>query len=106
MSADKANPSVNYPLMRLEIILGGNYEEGFIPDTKRKSNDFTRTMYQAIGSHPAIISKEAFDEVQAERERRSNVIKGSGDAIRKSTRYSSLKSTKAHNQGESAEQNS
>jgi len=41
------------------------YSIGF-PDTKRKSNDSTRTMYQAIGSHPAIISKEAFDEVQAE----------------------------------------
>jgi hypothetical protein len=61
-------------------------------------------MYQAVGSHPAIISKEAFDDVQAERECRSNVIKGSDGAIRKSTRYSSLKSIKAHEQGEGEEQ--
>ena len=42
--------------------------------------------------------------MQAERERRSNVIKGSEGAIRKSTRYSSLKGMNALDQGESAEQ--
>lgn len=80
------------------------YSIGF-PDTRRKINEpVTHTMYQAIGSHPAIISKEAFDEVQAERERRSNVVKGTDGLIRKSTRYSSLKGAKARDQGESTEQ--
>ena len=75
------------------------------PNTKRKINEpIKHAMYQALGKHPAIISKEAFDEVQAERERRSNVIKGLEGAIRKSTRYSSLKSIKAQKQEESAEQ--
>ena len=76
------------------------YSIGF-PNTKRIINEPSmRKMYQAIRNHPAIISKEAFNEVQAERERRSNVIRGSEGAIRKSTRYSSLKDIRARNQEE------
>lgn len=48
--------------------------------------------YLASGSHPAIISKEAFEAVQIEKVRRSNVVKDeNGTVKRKDYKYSSKK---------------
>lgn len=47
-------------------------------------------MYIAERAHEAIISREQFDAVQAEKARRSNVTRNeSGETKRKATRYSS-----------------
>jgi site-specific DNA recombinase len=79
-----------------DVIIFKTFSDGF-PNTKRKVNEpVQHTKYQSVGSHPAILSKEVFNAVQAEKARRSNVIKGSEGAIRKSIRYSSLKGIKAH----------
>lgn len=45
--------------------------------------------YLASGSHPAIISKEAFEAVQVEKGRRSNVVRDENVVKRKSSKYSS-----------------
>ena len=45
---------------------------------------------------PEIHNIEAFDKVQAERERRNSVSKGSDGTIKKSARFSSLKGITAH----------
>lgn len=47
--------------------------------------------YLASGNNPAIISKEAFEAVQIEKTRRSNVVKGENGVKRKSKKYSSKK---------------
>lgn len=81
-----------------DVIIFKTFSDGF-PNTKRKINEPVKhTKYQSVGCHPAIISKEAFNAVQAEKARRSNVIKSADGAIRKSTRYSSLTRDRAHEQ--------
>lgn len=56
---------------------------------KRKTNRGERRQYYAIGSHPAIISKEIFEAVQEERNRRSTVEIIDGKKTRKTSKYSS-----------------
>ena len=56
---------------------------------KRKTNRGERRQYYAVGSHPAIISKEIFEAVQEERKRRSNVEIIDGKKTRKASKYSS-----------------
>ena len=56
---------------------------------KRKTKRGERRQYYAIGSHPAIISKEIFEAVQEERKRRSNVEIIDGKKTRKASKYSS-----------------
>lgn len=74
-----------------DVIIFKTYSMSF-PDTKRKVNEPAQRMkYQSIGNHPAIISKETFLAVQAERERRSNIEKVEEGVRRKATKYSSRK---------------
>lgn len=55
------------------VLLKKTYTEGF-PNRKRKRNSGEKHQYLAEHVHPGIIPKEIFDAVQAERERRSNVV--------------------------------
>lgn len=72
-----------------DVIVFKTYNSGY-PNTVRKVNTGNEKIKLAtFGSHPAIISKEIFSEVQAEKERRSNMIKDDTGRSRKSTRYSS-----------------
>ena len=60
---------------------------------KRKTNRGERRQYYAVGSHPAIISKEIFEAVQEKRKRRSNVEIIDGKKTRKASKYSSKLTT-------------
>jgi len=55
---------------------------------RRKENKGELDRYMCISNHPAIISKEAFEAVQAEKEHRSNVDVTESGKRRKATRYS------------------
>jgi len=55
--------------------------------------------YEATNTHPAIISKEFFERVQAEKARRSYIEIDMNGKIRKSTHYSIKKSENSTNQG-------
>ena len=83
-----------------DVIIFKTFSDGF-PNTKRKVNEpVQHTKYQSVGCHPAIISKEAFDAVQAEKARRSNVENGIDGKKRRVTRYSSKKDIQANTQRE------
>jgi DNA invertase Pin-like site-specific DNA recombinase len=58
-----------------DVIIFKTFSVGF-PNTKRKINEpVQHTKYQAVGTHPAILLKEVFEAVQAEKARRSNMDK-------------------------------
>ena len=59
-----------------------------VKSKKRKENRGDIERYVCMENHPAIISKEVFEAVQAEKKRRSNVEVSEGGVKRKSTRYS------------------
>jgi len=67
------------------VLVGKTYSNEF-PNNKRLVNKHESDKYLAEGSHPAIISKEKFDRVQAEKARRSNIETDSVN--RKNTHYS------------------
>ena len=74
-----------------DVIIFKTFSTG-LPQKKRRVNEpVQHTKYAAVGNHPAIIDKAAFDAVQAEKARRSNVQKEGVMSVRKSTRYSSQK---------------
>ena len=58
------------------------------PQGQRKGKLETTGGYLVKDSHPAIISREIFSAVQAERKRRSNVVTDETGTHRKGTRYS------------------
>lgn len=71
------------------VLLKKTYTDGF-PNRKRKKNSGEKHQYLAEQVHPEIISKEMFDAVQKERQRRSNVvIDENGVKQRASKRYCS-----------------
>lgn len=71
------------------VLLKKTYTDGF-PNRKRKKNSGEKHQYLAEQVHPEIISKEMFDAVQEERQRRSNVeIDENGVKKRASKRYCS-----------------
>ncbi|MCM1508763.1 MAG: recombinase family protein [Ruminococcus flavefaciens] len=71
------------------VLLKKTYTDGF-PNRKRKKNSGEKHQYLAEQVHPEIISKEIFDAVQEERQRRSNVvIDENGIKKRASKRYCS-----------------
>lgn len=77
-----------------DVIIFKTFSTG-LPQRKRKTNEPVQyTKYAALGNHPAIITKEAFDAVQVEKARRSNVEKEGVRIVRKSTRFSSLKGSR------------
>lgn len=59
------------------------------PEKKRVRNRGERKKYYAVGTHPAIITQEQFDLIQAERKARTNLETTESGKKRKSTRYSS-----------------
>ena len=73
------------------MIVLKTYFSGY-PDNKRiaSGDSEDRQMYMAHNAHEAIISREQFTAVQAEKLRRSNVVRGkNGTVMRKPTRFSS-----------------
>ncbi len=71
------------------VLLKKTYTDGF-PNRKRKKNFGEKHQYLAEQVHPEIISKEMFDAVQKERQKRSNIeIDENGVKKRASKRYSS-----------------
>ncbi len=71
-----------------DVLVVKTYATPF-PEMKRKTNRGERRQYYAVGSHPAIISKEIFEAVLEERKRRSNVEIIDGKKTRKTSKYSS-----------------
>ncbi|MBQ9039476.1 MAG: recombinase family protein [Clostridia bacterium] len=57
--------------------------------SKRIKNHGEQEQYRIEGNHPPIITREAFDAVQQEKVRRTNIDKSDNTARRKSTRYKS-----------------
>lgn len=71
------------------VLLKKTYTDGF-PNRKRKKNSGEKHQYLAERIHPEIISKEMFDAVKEERQRRSNVVIDENSVKqRASKRYSS-----------------
>lgn len=71
------------------VLLKKTYTDVF-PNRKRKKNSGEKHQYLAEQVHPEIISKEIFEAVQKERQRRSNVeIDENGVKKRASKRYCS-----------------
>lgn len=71
-----------------DVIVFKTYNTGY-PQTVRKTNLGERERFIAVGNHPAIITKDVFSAVRAEKERRSNIVTGENGSNRKSCRYSS-----------------
>ena len=57
--------------------------------SKRIKNHGEHEQYRIEGNHPPIITREAFDAVQQEKVRRTNIDKSDNTPRRKSTRYKS-----------------
>jgi len=72
------------------VLIMKTFSEGY-PKKTRKFSKGEHEQYIAVGSHPAIISRDVFDKVKTMREERSNVTSGSEGNIRKPTRYSMKK---------------
>lgn len=70
-----------------DIMLMKTFTVGGI-GSKRKRNDGQVDKYIALSNHPPIIDKEAFEAVQKEKARRSNVEKTVEGIKRKTERYS------------------
>lgn len=71
------------------MLLKKTYTDGF-PNRKRKKNSGEKHQYLAEQVHPEIISKDVFDAVQEERQRRSNIeIDENGVKKRASKKYCS-----------------
>lgn len=60
-------------------------------DTSATDASESYITYLATASHPAIITSEQFEQVQAERERRSNIVVDETGRHRKNSKYSSKK---------------
>ncbi len=72
-----------------DVIVLKTYSSGY-PSNKRIASDSSEDhqMYMAENAHEAIISREQFTAVQAEKVRRSNVIRDKNGIVRrKPTRY-------------------
>ena len=66
--------------------------EKYTGDVRLLKSGKSEVNYLASGNNPAIISKEAFEAVQIEKVRRSNVVKDeNGTVKRKDYKYSSKK---------------
>jgi len=68
------------------MIVLKSYAEDY-PVSKRRSNTGQKALYQALDIASAIITKEQFQEVAAEKERRSNITRTDAGRIRKSAHY-------------------
>ena len=84
----------NIFIFKLIIKVNRDFEYKFyrnrFPNRKRRNNCGEKDQYLAEQLHPEIISKEIFDAVQSERQRRSNVvIDENGEKKRAGKRYCS-----------------
>ncbi len=84
----------NIFIFKLIIKVNRDFEYKFyrnrFPNRNRKNNCGEKDQYLAEQLHPEIISKEIFDAVQSERQRRSNVvIDENGEKKRAGKRYCS-----------------
>ena len=61
-------------------------------DHKKRIINETEGRYMAVDIVPPLITREIFEAVAAERERRSNITKDDDGSRRKSTHYSSKRS--------------
>lgn len=76
-----------------DVMVLKSYSSGF-PDNKRMKNlnvDPMHPMFMVKQSHDAIIKREVFDAVQAEKLRRSNIVKDATGTHRSSKKYSAKK---------------
>lgn len=74
------------------VIIGKTYCNDF-PYNERKVNKGEYHKYLINGNHTPIITREQFDQVQAEKIRRSNIQIDGNNSKRKHTHYSMKKST-------------
>ena len=65
--------------------------EKYTGDVRLLKTGKSEVHYLATDNNPAIVSKEAFEAVQVEKGRRSNIIRNNNDIQRKSKKYSSKK---------------
>lgn len=77
-----------WPKRTIDVMLSN---EKYMGNVQLLDNGKHDAYYLAEGNNPAIISKEAFQAVQIEKQHRSNVIKGEDGSQRKSKKYSSKK---------------
>ena len=73
-----------------DVMLMKTFRAGGI-GSKRKRNDGQADKYLALSNHPLIIDKEAFEAVQTEKARRSNIERTEAGTKRKTERYSAKK---------------
>jgi site-specific DNA recombinase len=73
-----------------DVMLMKTFKTGGI-SSKRKRNDGQADRYLAMSNHPLIIDKEAFEAVQKEKVKRSNVEMTDEGAKRKIAKYSAKK---------------
>ena len=73
-----------------DVMLMKTFKVGGI-GSKRIRNDGQAVKYLALSNHPPIIDKEAFEAVQTEKARRSNVERTEEGIKRKAERYSAGK---------------
>ena len=72
-----------------DVIIFKTYNSDGLAKRRVSNKDGARDKYLSVSNHPAIISKETFEAVQSEIERRCNVVKSDDATKRKSTKYSS-----------------
>lgn len=78
----------NWNKRSIEWILSN---EKYTGDVELLKSSKSEVHYLASGSHPAIISREIFEDVQMEKVRRSNVVIDENGSKRKNDKYSSKK---------------
>lgn len=64
-------------------------QKTFVSNGRQVDNKNALKQYITHDNHSSIISKELFEEVQAEKQRRSNMIRNQAGSERKATRYNS-----------------
>ena len=79
-----------------QILLKKAYTDGF-PNRKQKKNSGEKHQYLAEQVHPEIISKEMFDAVQEERQRRSNIIIDKSGVKKKASKWYCSKNSNSEN---------
>lgn len=65
--------------------------EKYTGDVMLLKSGKSEVQYLSSDNNPAVISKKIFEAVQAEKKRRSNVVKNESGSNRKNSKYSSKK---------------
>lgn len=80
-----------------DVVIFKSYNDGYPKKRRIQNNAGIREKLIAEHDHAAIISRETYNAVQAEKARRSNVIQDGSGVQRKDTRYSSKKGNLSEN---------